>query len=73
MPGPAPRYKAAEAWHLQVQKTGFNVQIIDGAGNTANIVTSDTNACDAVVQIIDTVLMPAGGAGAPAPVRPDHA
>jgi hypothetical protein len=43
------------------------VSIIDGQGNTANVVTTDIVASNGVIHVIDAVLLPASSS---VPVRP---
>lgn len=43
---------------LQVVNENGKIQIVSSSGRPASIVTPDLNACQAVVQIIDTVLIP---------------
>ncbi len=45
---------------FKVQVTDGGVQLVDGAGNAVNVVTTDVQASNGVIHVIDAVLLPAG-------------
>ena len=56
-----------QALHVQVQKSGDTLKLLSSDGtSSATIVYPDVHACNAIIQVIDTVLTPA----ASAPVAP---
>ena len=52
---------------MQVQKSGNSVRLLSSDGETtATIVYPDVRACNAIIQVVDTVLSPAASAAAAA-------
>ena len=50
---------------LQVQKSGDTIRLLSRDGATsATVVYADVRACNAIIQVIDTVLSPAASAAA---------
>lgn len=58
---------------MQVQKSGDTTKLLSSDGTTsATIVYADVRACNAIIQVIDTVLSPAAStAAAPAAAQAD--
>ena len=54
--------------NVQVQKTGSTIKLLSSDGaTTAGIIYPDVQACNALIQVIDTVLSPAASGSAAAP------
>lgn len=52
---------------VQVQKSGNSIKLLSSDGQTsATIVYPDVRACNAIIQVVDTVLSPAASAAAAA-------
>ena len=58
---------------LKVLSSGSGVSIFANGGNVAKVVTADLDSTNAVVHVIDTVLLPAGLPPAPPPAPPPAA
>ena len=53
---------------VQVQKSGSAIKLLSSDGaTTASIIYPDVQACNALIQVIDTVLSPAASSSAAAP------
>ena len=53
------KLKTVEGEDLTVKRSGDKVMIVDAKGDTANITIPNVNQSNGVIQVIDTVLMPA--------------
>lgn len=53
------KLKTVEGEELTVKKSGDKVMLVDAKGDTATVTIPDVNQSNGVIQVIDTVLLPA--------------